>query len=105
MINYETKRIEIPDNSGLTGGQIFQLVEQEMSKIIVNGKLPEGKEHPYELKNVKIGGASGQEPIQVGTSVVILQRIQLKEGWDIAVVKPQEQPDPTTDPQPEPETD
>jgi hypothetical protein len=84
MIDFKNKRIQIPMGSQLNGAQVFQLVEQEINtNYAVDGKLPENIQHPYELKQVKIGDRAGTEGINVGTSVVMLQRIQLREDWVI----------------------
>lgn len=84
MIDFENKRIQIPQGSNLNGAQILQLVEQEIrDNYWKDGKLLEGLEHPYEIRTVKIGGNAGNEPINVGNSAILLQRIQIRENWII----------------------
>jgi hypothetical protein len=83
MINFEERTIDVPASAGLNGNQIYLMVDKELVEFVKDGKLPEGKEHPYEMQSVKLGERTGQEPINVGLSSVILQRVQLKQGWSI----------------------
>jgi hypothetical protein len=86
MINFKNKTIDVLSNLNLTGNQIYLMVDQELKNLAEaeeSGKLPDGFDGPYEVQTIKIGERTGQEPITVGLSVVLLQRIQLKETWNI----------------------
>ena len=94
MINFEEKTITIPAGAELTGTQVFQLTEQKIkeSHLAENGKLTEGLDYPYEIQTVKLGDKTGTEGINVANSIVLLQRLQLKESWRIVEDKPAEKP-------------
>lgn len=93
MINFEDKTIDVPASAELNGHQIYLMVDKELAQFIVDSKLPEDKQHPYEMQTIKLGEKTGLEPINVGTSVVLLQRVQLKQDWGIidSTLKPQEE--------------
>jgi hypothetical protein len=83
MIDFEKKTITILKDANFNGHQIYHMVDSEIAKHVVDGKLPEGKEHPYELQTVKLGERTGLEPISVGLSTILMQRVQLRAGWHI----------------------
>jgi hypothetical protein len=79
MLNYEEKTITVAEGLELTGNQVYLLVQQEMPKT----EDSKTEDDPYEIITVKLGNRTGQEPIEVGESIILLQRVQLKVGWQI----------------------
>lgn len=85
-IDYNNKEITIPEVAQLSGHQIYQMVAQDRR----DNAEAAAYEDPYGIVTVKLGNRTGAESIDVGESIILLQRLQLQDGWKIILEKGQE---------------
>ena len=81
-INYEKKQIEVVEDVKLNGHQIYLMVQQDRRE----NDESRSWDDPYAVVTVKLGDRTGQESIEVGESIILLQRLQLKDDWKVVPV-------------------